>query len=134
MNSFLNIVGNSETPSVQMSPGKILISGRSTLKNPEEFFITVINYLKYYNDTPQKLDISFALEYYNAISLAYMSRIFSLIESISEKAVVKVLWYSYEDDDNIKELGELYDEMYKVDIQLITLSAPPKHKPLFKFI
>jgi len=135
-NKFINITGNANNLSIQATPGKLILSGRSTSEQPEEMFTNVNNYLiQYLQCIDETLSISFSIEYLNTISLSFFNRIFSLISEIGKTNQVSVSWYYYSMDEDVFEVGEVFTELYPdLKINLIELGKPPIHKPIYKFI
>lgn len=95
------------TPGVVLSPGRILIMGRSIPDNPGDFYTPVIQwvteYVKYYSGQT-RVDLGF--DYINTCSTKY---IFLIIKQLSEaknnSINTLVNWYFEHDDDDMIELG-----------------------------
>ena len=119
----LVIEKTSSTPSVIFNPetGKLKIEGRSIPENPGEFFETLINWLKFYFETPAsytQMDLN--LEYVNSGSSKYLLGIFRLIKKKHDEGNKSIInWYYEEDDEAILSLGEHYRSSVKMPFNLI---------------
>jgi hypothetical protein len=124
--SGINIAPTENTPEVVLDPeGVILIKGRSSNKNPMEFYKEIENWIDEYIQNPAditRMDIH--LEYFNDVN----STIFrSLLRKISdvrlkEKKIV-VNWYYEDDDEDILERGEHISLALNIPINFISISG-----------
>ena len=57
----------------------------------------------------------------NTASRKMFDDIFQLINQISEKSEVNILWYYKTDDDDIEEIGHDFEEYTKASFELIAI-------------
>lgn len=99
--------------------GKLLFSGRSYPENSVVFFQPITEWMKRYALSPAtKTECSFNLEYFNSASRKCILEIFRILESMHKNAhPVSIIWNFENDDDSMKEIGEEYQNMFKLDFQ-----------------
>lgn len=107
--------------SVSLIPetGKFDFVGRSLPEDGREFFIPILQWIKNYSLSPAtQTECSFQMEYFNSSSRKHLSDIFIIFVSMHEKGhAVKVIWYFEEGDDEMRQVGEWYQNIFKLDFQ-----------------
>jgi len=116
------IHGENKSPSVLLDADKgiLEIIGRSTPENAEEFYNLILFGIQHYLDSVSNtLDVIIDLEYFNTATAKQLVLLFKLLEG--KKGSVK--WIYEEGDDDMKEAGEDYSEMFK-DVKFIIEEKP----------
>jgi len=111
-----------ETPRIHFDPSNNIfeISSRSLPEDADEFYIPVIKWLENYAQNPNsKTNFTFKLDYYNTASARYITRMVKILDELGSSHEVKVYWYYREIDEDMEAMGEEYNEMTDIDIELI---------------
>lgn len=111
-----------ETPRIHFDPANNIfeISSRSLPEDADEFYIPVIKWLENYTQNPNpKTNFTFKLDYYNTASARYITRMVKILDELGATHEVKVYWYYREIDEDMEAMGEEYNEMTDIDIELI---------------
>lgn len=97
--------------------GILLFSGRSYPENSVGFFKPIIEWMESYALHPAaETQCTFRIEYFNSASRKNVIEIFRILESIHKSAhPVKVIWDFEEVDDSMKETGEEYQNLFRLD-------------------
>lgn len=105
--------------SLDAETGKLLFSGRSYPENSVGFFKPIIDWLEAYALHPAATtECSFQLEYFNSASRKCVMEIFKILESINKSAhSVTVIWDVEDGDDSMKETGEEYQNLFKLNFK-----------------
>lgn len=122
MNALI-IDDTKETPRVHFDPANNIfeISSRSLPEDADEFYIPVIKWLENYAQKPNpKTNFTFKFDYYNTASARYITRMVKILDELGANNEVKVYWYYREIDEDMEAMGEEYNEMTDIDIELIT--------------
>jgi len=107
---------NSLEVSLDASAGKLLFAGRSYPENSVAFFKPIMDWVEAYALNPNsKTECTCKLEYVNSASRKCFVDIFKILESIykNEKEVT-IVWTSDAGDDAMREMGEEYENMFKM--------------------
>lgn len=121
----LQILATNDSPAVNYNPqkNKFLIVGNSMPENAIGFYKQVLDWLKEYAKAPNpKNEFVFQMNLLNTSSTKIFMDIFKIINQISEKAEVKVLWYYAYGDDDIQEVGVDFKEFINVNFELVPVS------------
>lgn len=120
----LYIKGTSKTPEIDFSSGLIQISGRSIPEDSVAFYSPIVKWIENYLKSPEKFTkVSFRIEYINSGSNRFVYNIFKLIDdSFKQGNKISVNWYYEEDDDTIKILGEDFQGLLEVPINLVIIT------------
>ena len=111
-----------ETPRIHFDPSNNIfeISSRSLPEDADEFYIPVIKWLENYIEKPNpKTNFTFKLDYYNTASARYITKMVKILDDLGANNDVKVYWYYREIDEDMEAMGEEYNEMTDIDIELI---------------
>lgn len=122
MNTLI-IDDTKETPRIHFDPSNNIfeISSRSLPEDADEFYIPVIKWLEDYAEKPNPMtNFTFKLDYYNTASARYVTKIVKILDKLGEEHDVKVYWYYRDIDEDMQAMGEEYNEMTDIDIELIT--------------
>ena len=118
----LSIEGSWKSPYIKFnSNGELEIWGRSLPENAIEVYEPVFTWLTNYINNPKpetKVDVK--LEYFNTSSSKLLFEIFRKFEELHNKGnKISVNWYYENDDTDLKEEGELFQELVKVPINMV---------------
>jgi hypothetical protein len=104
--------------------GILLLKGRVFPENPEDFFGSVLDWLQAYSKKPaQHTSVTLFLAYFNSTSSEYLFRICKMFESISEAGnSCKLCWEYERDDEDMKQIGEDYANLLKINFELRAIS------------
>lgn len=105
--------------SLDAETGKLLFSGRSYPENSVVFFKPVIEWLNQYALHPAAhTECTFMIEYFNSASRKNVIEIFKILDLISKSGhPVTVIWDFEEGDDTMKETGEEYQNLFRLDFK-----------------
>lgn len=100
--------------------GECVIEGRSLPEDAVSFYQPIIIWLKKFIESPvSSMVFSIKLDYFNTSSAKQITKMMLTLQEISEKKEVKIKWYYYIDDSDIKSSGARFIKLINVDIELI---------------
>lgn len=115
-----------KTPSIEFKTnGDLTISGRSIPEDSRTFYEPVFKWLDTFKGhLPSNIVLKVTLEYFNTSSSILLLNMFnSLVQLHKDKqTIVKIIWYYYEDDDEMKEAGRDYKSIVRVPFEVIQLA------------
>lgn len=119
-NIFIN--GTDRTPEVdfRFDEGLLKLSGRSITENPTKFYNKLAEYLEeYVNEAQQNTVFKVILEYFNTSTSKCLADLFKQLEKLynSNKGVL-VEWYYEEDDEEIKDSGKDYQDIFNLPFEV----------------
>lgn len=140
---------NVSVPSTDYTPrfefncnGNLLIEGRSLPENVNKLFEPVMLFSQNLRVPYVKLDVS--LEYFNTATSKKMLELLQTLDENSGINKLTVNWHYEEDDEDSREIAEIYEECLKrtemnyiahVDLQLFHYQelkkSSPNHNKLF---
>ena len=98
---------------------KIIISGKSRMPDPGEFYedfkCKIENYFAEFGNT---LFIEFRLEYINSGSSKWLYHVLTYMQSIARRGVMEITWYFEEDDEVMEEAGEILQSVLQIPFHL----------------
>ncbi len=119
----ISIKRTKQTPEVKLDSksGVLSFSGRSLPEDSNKFYAPIIKWIDSYLTSPSKsTKLVFELDYFNTASA---KAIFSIIVKFNklheDNSSVKIEWFYDEDDEDMKELGDEYKDLFKIPILLI---------------
>jgi SiaC family regulatory phosphoprotein len=113
------------TPEVEFNfeSKKLSIKGVCSPENPTSFFLPIYSHLEEYKETNDELLIEFMLDYFNtASSKCILNLLFNLKSNPDKKFNCKINWFIVDGDDEMKECGELYEELTKLKFNYIAIN------------
>lgn len=113
--NIIEINQTTNTPSVifNLEDGVLFISGKSFTEYPHKFYNNIISYL---NDLKtQYLQIILNIDYTNTLS---NKLILEMLKIFGNNKICHITWMYDENDEDMKDLGELYKQILKVDFEL----------------
>jgi hypothetical protein len=112
---LLHIVSTKSSPEIIFDDQehKLFIKGICTPENPIHFFQPVVDILENYLTTNNQLIIDIYLDYFNTGSSKCLLNLFSKVAntSLEVKSNTIVNWIVDEDDSELKEAGEVFEEI-----------------------
>jgi hypothetical protein len=118
----LIITGSKDTPHVNFNKnsGILEISGQSYPESISEFYPPVINWLKKFIDTGNKIILNVKLQYFNTSSSKAILDILDILQDYHESGGnVTVNWYYEKDDEDILETGSEFKEDLTLTFNLL---------------
>lgn len=119
----LQIQKTTQTPEINFDAktGLLSFTGRSLPEDSARFYQVVFEWLsKYFDNLPEKTEVTFELDYFNTSSA---KAIFSIIVKFDElyktSYPITITWFFDEDDEDMKDLGTEYQELFTIPISLI---------------
>ena len=112
---LLHIVSTKSSPEIIFDDQeqKLFIKGICTPENPIHFFQPVVDIIEEHLATHNKLIIDIYLDYFNTGSSKCLLNLFSKVANTSPdvKSNTVVNWIVDEDDSELKEAGEVFEEI-----------------------
>jgi hypothetical protein len=103
-----------------LNNGIIKIIGRSTMKQPQEFYPSVISLIEEYCENPaEETKLIIDLEYYNILSSRYLLKIVDVLSNLQHKHKIKISWHYNPDDIDIAKDIQLFSKIIRFDIKAI---------------
>ena len=109
------------TPFVIFDPIESIfeMSGRSIPADAENLYSEISNWLKdYLESNGEGITLNMNLEYFNTASHKYIAELFRLIKDLAPNSVIN--WYYHIDDDEMKQVGEIFDRIFNLKFNHIT--------------
>ncbi len=114
----INIEGTEDTPKVvfDKSANVFEMSGRSLPEDAAEFYQPILDWLDTYAaDSNPTTAFAMKLEYFNTASSKLILDVLTKFEEIENS---KILWYFYDDDEDMEEAGEEFEELVDVEFEM----------------
>ncbi|MEO1050332.1 MAG: DUF1987 domain-containing protein [Bacteroidota bacterium] len=110
--------GTEERPSVILdkTTGKFEIAGKSYMEDVATFYHEIIDWLEDYGKEPNALTVfEFRLDYRNTSSSKMIIDVIEILHNINKSGHdVLVKWCYYADDEDIKQIGRDFSEIYQL--------------------
>ncbi len=103
--------------------GVFTLFGSLVSEDAKYFFKPAINRLKLIVEGKRDLVFDFKFDYYNTSATIYITEIIDLLEKLSLSAKVRVNWFYDKEDEIIEELGQMYSETSKININTISYNG-----------
>ena len=102
--------------------GKLSFSGRSLPEDGRIFFTPVVQWIRKYSLSPAShTECSFKMEYFNSSSRKCFIDIFKVLDAMREKGnAVTIIWHCEDVDDEMKEMGEGYENLFDLDFEFVS--------------
>ncbi len=117
---IIQLEGTEDTPKVMLdkATGIFEISGRSLPEDAAEFYQPILHWLtEYAGQASPSTGFVIKLEYFNTASSKLILDVLSKLEEIKGS---KVIWYYYEDDEDMQEAGVEFSELVDVPFEFKT--------------
>lgn len=119
----LQIQKTNQTPEIDLNAetGIFKFSGRSLPEDSTIFYNRILEWLNEYMDNlGESIEVFFELDYFNTSSAKAIFAIFVKFDELYKSDFpVKINWVHEEDDEDMKELGEEYQDLFSVPIKLV---------------
>lgn len=103
------------SPQVELSAeGEMVITGRSIMEDPTQFYIPIIEAVK--NCESKKFTLETHLEYLNTSSTKIMLDLMLAIKDHFNSEDVFISWYYESDDEDMLDLGKDYETIISIPI------------------
>jgi hypothetical protein len=111
-----------KTPEINFDAlsGELKMTGRVFPENPKEFFSPIMQWMNsYFKEPAGKTCLIFNLSYFNSSSNEYIFRCCKMMEDLASTGHdVKIVWEFEEDDDDMRQLGEDFKELLKINFEI----------------
>lgn len=117
----LHIEATEETPEVLLDAenNKFCISGRSLPEDSVAFYEPIFDWLrKFSEEAEQDIDFEFFMEYFNTSSAKQIAKVFLLLEKLSEKAFVQIIWKYKKSDPDMMASGMRFSKLLSLEFEL----------------
>lgn len=124
MMSVFYIEATKDTPKIYFNPEKNIfeISQKSLPEDAIGFFSPVFDYLNQYIDEPNKeTTFMFFMDYFSTSTAKQISKIMFLLEKLSERSDVTIIWKYEKSDIDMKNVGMRYKKMVNVKLELVEM-------------
>lgn len=111
---MINITSTHSSPSVvfNFEEQKLIISGICTPENPKLFFTPIIEAFEEYQRQYKTLTIDIYLDYFNTGSSKCLLNLFQKASSNPDLKINTIVnWIISDDDSELKEAGEVFEEI-----------------------
>lgn len=112
-----------DTPKIEFNIDENVfkIEGRSLPENASDFYISVIDWLAEYNKSPRNksLVFDFRIDYFNTSSAKEITKILLILQDVNRQVKVKIRWFYFKEDIDLKKSGELFNRLIKLDFEII---------------
>jgi hypothetical protein len=123
----INIRETGTTPLVILDKenGVFKFEGKTLPENVNIFYQPIVDWFNEYIENPNEETIlETKLEYINTASSKALFSIFLKLEQLVEKGhKVKMQWYYADDDEDMKDVGEEYEDVIKIPFEHIEYEA-----------
>ncbi|MBN2485295.1 MAG: DUF1987 domain-containing protein [Bacteroidales bacterium] len=119
---YFYIQGTKTTPYAYMNNGHMRIVGKAVPVEEQPFFGHISKQLNRYIQKPaNKTSVDISLSHVNASSKKAMVEFLKQLETINNLGFeVEVNWWYETEDDDVRELGEIFKSMFNIQIKLLT--------------
>jgi hypothetical protein len=122
----IEIEPTATTPRIIFRPdeGYFEISGKSLPENSFDFYKPLLDFMEAYAENPMaSTTLVFKLQYFNTSSTSHFLRMIKKFERITEDGgSAKVLWYYDFEDEDMKEAGEDFKVLSKLNVEILGAS------------
>jgi hypothetical protein len=122
---YFYIQGTKTTPCAYMNNGQMKIVGNSVPVEEEHFFGHFNkNISRYIRKPANKTSVDISLNHVNASSKKAIVEFLKQLETINKNGFeVDVNWWYDVEDDDVKELGEIFKSMFSITIHVLSHST-----------
>ncbi|HOS83774.1 MAG TPA: DUF1987 domain-containing protein [Bacteroidales bacterium] len=117
-----SIKATEETPEITLNPvtGEYSISHRSLPENAIGFYAPVFDWIEKFSQNPPVNELSFIfnLEYFNTASAKQIAKILLMLEKLSEKIDVIVIWKYKKDDVDMMSSGLRFSKLLNMEFEI----------------
>ena len=118
----LLIEKTNQTPEINFNKesGFLSFKGRSLPEDSATFYKPVFDWLnQYIENLPSKTEVEFELDYFNTSSAKAIFSIINKFDKLYQTShPVSIRWKYDEDDEDMRDLGNEYKDLFKLPIEL----------------
>ena len=118
----LYINNTEETPEVILDSAKKVfsLSHRSLPENAIGFFAPVFQWIEEFSVKPDADDIEFVfnLEYFNTASAKQIAKVLLMLEKLSEKIDIQIIWKYRKDDVDMMSSGLRFSKLLNMEFEI----------------
>lgn len=122
----LEIEGAFKNPTVSFdaNAGLLKLEGKSIPERTGEFYQPLLDWIEeYLSEDKEMTTVDLNLEYCNSASTRYVLDILEKFEAFAKKGnTVTVIWKYEEDDEDMRDLGQSYQESLELKIDLVPVT------------
>lgn len=125
-NIFLEETDEGPQLNFNFRDGIFEVKGTSMPEHPDEYYREVLTCLRMYVDDPSasKTKMIFKFLYFNTGTNPIIMRLLETLEKLMEKQhPVQVEWVYEHDDMDMKEVGEYFNALTRLNIQLFPIES-----------
>jgi SiaC family regulatory phosphoprotein len=117
----LIILGTSKTPFVNFdATGQLEIGGTCIPEKPNEFFRPLFDWLSnLLSERPENINLIVKFDHFNTASSKSILKLFAQLEDRKYASNVVVNWYYEYEDEDMREAGEEYSDLFEVKFNII---------------
>jgi hypothetical protein len=122
---YFYIQGTKTTPYAMMNNGHMKIVGKAFPVEEQPFFGHISkNISRYIRKPANKTSVDISLTHVNASSKKAIVEFLTQLETINNNGFeVEVNWWYDIEDEDVKELGEIFKSMFSINIHLLSNNA-----------
>lgn len=121
----LIIKSSEKFPKVILNPNKNIyeISGRSIPEDVMKSYEPVVKWIdENVGKIKNKMELDFKLDYLNSNSTKMIFDILTMLDKFYQAGIkISINWFHEEDDDDIKNEGELFASLFKLPFKIIPI-------------
>ena len=117
----LRIEATEETPEVILDADNNIfsISGRSLPEDSISFYEPIFAWLQQFGEEVENdVAFEFFMEYYNTSSAKQLAKVFLLLEKMSDKAYVQIIWKYRKSDPDMMSSGMRFSKLLSLDFEI----------------
>ncbi|MCQ2607210.1 MAG: DUF1987 domain-containing protein [Bacteroidales bacterium] len=117
----LHIVATEETPEIHLDAENNIfsISGRSLPEDSVSFYEPVFKWLQEFSEVAENdIEFEFFMEYYNTSSAKQLAKVFLMLEKMSDKVFVQIVWKYKKSDPDMMSSGMRFSKLLSLEFEL----------------
>ena len=123
----LIIKSSEKFPKVILNPNKNIyeISGRSIPEDVMKSYEPVVKWIdENVGKIKNKMELDFKLDYLNSNSTKMIFDILTMLDKFYQAGIkISINWFYEDDDEDIKDEGELFSSLFKLPFKLIPIDT-----------
>jgi hypothetical protein len=106
--------------------GTLLISGISIPESPESFYMPILNWINdYLKNESRNLEVNIEMQYFNNSTSKYFFKMLQKLANYQKQGKnIRVNWYYFPDDLDMKEEGEEFKTFFNFPFEIIEQIIP----------
>ena len=119
---MLKIEGTNNTPEIIIGVGSFKMTGVCIPENATEFFARFTEKLDDMLLSVENIKLTFQLDYFNSGSSRSLLNLFKNVSVKNQGTEVSIVWMFEKGDEEMKEAGELYEEITGLKFKFVEAS------------